>query len=1091
MENLTLTAIILEPKNAEYSEQYRALTTQEGEGFTVGIKEYIDGKKELTEKIEILKTEKKTIASDLLIEKNSLFDQATRRYKDGGDWIKLENHNGKEVTHAEVSMDENIKKAIAKAGKLQTQKDTQITTLKDDLAKFETSFDSVVWAWNLAYSRSGLSATRNFAYDKGLKEITLVLYQHLQGGGFAWVEPFFEGSKPTCSTKNGLFVHTIGTSSEIVTAEWYGYDKDKKPVKINQPIAPTDKVQLHIYTKSMYGQNIGVELKANGKTLKASSYSNNLYLYASKNPNTKPKESETKYEVMDSKELFLAEVEVYDYSDPNSIQPPAGAITGSLVISGDDFADGSIKSLPNVQKAVLDLYIDPAWCFGVPEITINPTIHFGETIKTLAAPLKVLGHKNPDMRIPETGNMPVYVDKVETNFQEFQHCRYDIITGSYAKLDNRDQNEPIEIELFNSELISERSILTMPVIAGNKQARRNVKIKTDAVTTECIYEDDKNLDHTHKVFDLSLIQEAIVIEESHRVDEHLMINKPNFSLIYDRIKFTKEEEGHGDTNDDNEINASHTTVKQEIKSPVGISATSKSTIYKDERKIGKYPNSDTEIVVDVGFEYKKSLINYIWPIKETVIQNYPILIHTCAYPEKTLNIAVYPDIKWIVQFAYDCDPEEFQEMRKDEYDKYLVKIENLEGKYKPEKLEDKISRIDVDIENARETSKTAKKEKKKNAQKLISKLEQKKAKQQSKQKKYNKKSSNAKKTYKSDRPDLFNFKDNISSGLSDLVLSLNVEYDRPGEATEISASYKRYINLVKQLIDVKNTIELILDGKKKSQKKLDKKFKEIDEVDANEKLKNMGDALKGRPLLSVDIIPPSLAFLGSWYAESPKDININQVGIVGEIQIMAKPFIGAAITMDFLALAQKAHPIARGIITLIDFADAAGVGPKITLEMEVSGELEIEGKFMYNSASTTTNFNRNSLSQDSEDDSPLTVSGVLKLEITGKIEFSKKANSYIFGSVTAYANAGFEVKTGLTLSGAIKADNKGFFIDPLLTFHGLIVSGVAEAGYKVENSDGGEYFSDSIEDSFELVLMHEYEGSFENSQGEKIQLYLT
>ena len=51
----------------------------------------------------------------------------------------------------------------------------------------------------------------------------------------------------------------------------------------------------------------------------------------------------------------------------------------------------------------------------------------------------------------------------------------------------------------------------------------------------------------------------------------------------------------------------------------------------------------------------------------------------------------------------------------------------------------------------------------------------------------------------------------------------------------------------------------------------------------------MGDALKGRPLLSVDIIPPSLAILGSWYAENPKDINTNQVGIVGEIQVMAAP----------------------------------------------------------------------------------------------------------------------------------------------------------------------------------------------------------
>jgi hypothetical protein len=89
-----------------------------------------------------------------------------------------------------------------------------------------------------------------------------------------------------------------------------------------------------------------------------------------------------------------------------------------------------------------------------------------------------------------------------------------------------------------------------------------------------------------------------------------------------------------------------------------------------------------------------------------------------------------------------------------------------------------------------------------------------------------------------------------------------------------------------------------------------------------------------------------------------------------------------------------------------------------------------------------------------------------------------------------YANAGFEVKTGITLSGAIKADDKGVYIDPLLTFHGLTISGSASAGYVAENSDGGEYSSGSVETSFELVLLNEYEGSFLDSNDQKIQFYL-
>ncbi|MDR6545766.1 hypothetical protein J2810_001814 [Chryseobacterium rhizosphaerae] len=1057
----------------------------------MSIKEYEEEKKKILDKIDLITKEKDKIDAELEKQSNDYLDEANKRYKQGGNWLKMEKHNGKEATHVQVSLDNNVRIAREKADKIKKQKDSEIKKHHNALDALEKTCKSIVWAWQLAKSRSSKPGGRNEKLEAGPVQSDMTLDSHIYGGGFAWIEPFWEKGKPTGSPKNGIYIHTSPKNSTVKAAEWYGFKDSENPVKIQGPVASGSKVQLHIYTQSMYGKNIGVELKANGEILKANSYSWGIEVSASKTKNEEPsKTNGAKYDILESEDLFLTEVEIYDCSDANSIKPPAEAVTGYLL----NDQGGKKQDYLNVQKAVLNLYIDPAWCMrktGI--ITVVPTIHYdGKKQEMAAATLKISASSTPDIKIPESGNKPVLIDNVETNFEAFHHCRYDVIKGSYAKLDDRKNNENQEIIIFDSKKNnSERTELYMPVIAGHKQARRNVKITLDSNTVECSFDGDKVNDHEKKVIDLSLIQEAVVVEENTKVDEHLIIRDDIIKLEDLRMTFEKEEEGHGDTNDDNEINATHSTTRGSVKGSVGISSTSKTTTFKDERKIGRYPNSDTEIVLDIGYQYNGSLIKYIWPTRKAIVQNYPVLLHTCAYPQKTLNIQVYPDIKWILQFAYDCDPEEFNEMRGDAYDKYLVKVEKLDDKYKPEEIESKISRIDADLENARENLRTAKKENKKNAKKLIEKLEAKKAKQQAKSKKYNKESLKAKKEHKKDRPDLFNFKENISSGLSDLVLSLNVEYDRPGEAIEISASYKRYVNLVKQLIDVKNTVELILDGKKKSQKKLDKKFREIDEKDAGEKLKNIGEALKGRPLCSIDIIPPSLAILGSWYAESPKDINTNYVGIVGEIQVIAKPFIGAAITMDFLALAQKAHPIARGIITVIDVAEAAGVGPKITLEMELSGELEIEGKLMYNSASGNTNFNQNSLSKDSEDDSPLTVSGVFKLEIRGKIEFSKKANSYIFGSVTAYANAAFEVKTGLTLSGAIKADEKGFFIDPLLTFHGLIVSGVAEAGYKVENTDGGEYFSDSIEGSFDLVLMHEYEGRFENSSGDKVQLYIT
>lgn len=1093
INNTKLTAIIIPQGNTGFNEQYRALTIQEGQKFTVSIKEYEEEKKKILDKIDLITKEKDKIDAELDKQSNDYLDEANKRYKQGGNWLKMEKHNGKEATHVQVSLDNNVRIAREKADKIKKQKDSEIKKHQNALDALEKTCKSIVWAWQLAKSRSSKPGGRNEKLEAGPVQSDMTLDSHIYGGGFAWIEPFWEKGKPTGSPKNGIYIHTSPKNSTVKAAEWYGFKDSENPVKIQGPVASGSKVQLHIYTQSMYGKNIGVELKANGEILKANSYSWGIEVSASKTKNEEPsKTNGAKYDILESEDLFLTEVEIYDCSDANSIKPPAEAVTGYLL----NDQGGKKQDYLNVQKAVLNLYIDPAWCMrktGI--ITVVPTIHYdGKKQEMAAATLKISASSTPDIKIPESGNKPVFIDNVETNFEAFHHCRYDIVKGSYSKLDNRDQNEPLEITIFDSKTDSAKNILHLPVIAGNKQARRNVKITVDSNTAECSYAGDKAKDHTSKVFDLSQIQQAIVVEKNTRVDEHLIYSKNEFKI--GNINFGKEEEGHGDTNDDNEINASHTTRKGGVKGPVGMSGSSKSTMFKDERKIGRYPSSDTEIVLDVGFDYGNnpgvSLLKYIWPTRKNALQNYPVLLHTCAYPQKTLNIDVYPDIKWILQFAYDCDPEKFNEMRGEAYDKYLVRTEKLADKYKPEKIDEKISKIDGDLANAKATLQSAqKKEDKTRARKLISKLEQKKAKQQAQSRKYNKESTKSKQQYRKDRPDLFSFKDNISSGLSDLVLSLNVEYDRPGESIELSASYQRYVDLVKQLIDIKNTIELILDGKKKSKKKLDKKYKEINEKAASENLAKLGDALKGRPLISVDIIPPSLAVLGSWYAENPKDKNMDQVGIVGEIEVKAEPLVGAEVTLDFLALAQKAHPVARGIITLIDVGAAIGMAPEITLDLVVSGQLEIEGKLRYNSASKTSNLNQGSLSKDAEDDSPLTVKGVFSLELTAGIKYKAKRQTFFFGSITVYAEATVSVKTGFTLSGAIKADDKGFYLDPLFTFHGITVEGSLAVGYIAENYDGGEYSSGESSTEFKLVLMHEYEGSFENSSGQKIQFYLT
>jgi hypothetical protein len=56
---------------------------------------------------------------------------------------------------------------------------------------------------------------------------------HVYGGGFAWIEPFWDkDSKPTGSPKNGIYIHTIPKNPKVKTVEWYGFKDAEHPVKL-------------------------------------------------------------------------------------------------------------------------------------------------------------------------------------------------------------------------------------------------------------------------------------------------------------------------------------------------------------------------------------------------------------------------------------------------------------------------------------------------------------------------------------------------------------------------------------------------------------------------------------------------------------------------------------------------------------------------------------------------------------------------------------------------------------------------------------------------------------------------------------------
>lgn len=85
----------------------------------------------------------------------------------------------------------------------------------------------------------------------------------LEGGGYVYVEAFFEGKSPIGRPPNGMLIRATGIP-KIVRVEWT--DMQYNPIK-DTKVAFGSHVLLHIYTQGLYGQEILVELKHLSKKL--------------------------------------------------------------------------------------------------------------------------------------------------------------------------------------------------------------------------------------------------------------------------------------------------------------------------------------------------------------------------------------------------------------------------------------------------------------------------------------------------------------------------------------------------------------------------------------------------------------------------------------------------------------------------------------------------------------------------------------------------------------------------------------------------------------------------------------------------------
>ena len=131
----------------------------------------------------------------------------------------------------------------------------EIVETKILLEKFET----VNWVSSTVTNFSDTNYHHNPTIEKGISTTgkTFTFPDAVTGGGYIYIEAFFEGEKPIGKKPNGIFVKCIGQAG-IVRVEWT--DMEYNPIGKTK-VAFGSHLLLHIYTQGLYGQEILIGLK--------------------------------------------------------------------------------------------------------------------------------------------------------------------------------------------------------------------------------------------------------------------------------------------------------------------------------------------------------------------------------------------------------------------------------------------------------------------------------------------------------------------------------------------------------------------------------------------------------------------------------------------------------------------------------------------------------------------------------------------------------------------------------------------------------------------------------------------------------------
>jgi len=866
-----------------------------------------------------------------------------------------------------------------------------------------STFSEVAWVWQLA--GKGVEAaklTLNEQIGFGIAgNIGAYGYRRfnfptlLEGGGMVWLEPFIKQESPTGKIPHGCFISAKGTA-EIIDTIWTDTN--------NNPIADT-RVQfgsvlyLHVYSKGLYGQGVDVKLIDRD----AFSFNDELKL---------AEDSKGLKQFSFTKEVNVTKGLPFENGKPG--------VSGNLLDQGTDPEGKDFRSTTYVQKCKVLVFIDPAWKDNAGgELKIFPVIKSAERGTFFERfPRKYLivsqsGKLYEDPAI--SGNNIMMVDEVETNVAAFHPCGYNLINV-------RNNERAFDVYKKGGQAFQN----TFEVVAGTIFTQP-VEITLDdlASTDDCRLKSNPATHHKGQVFTIATYPEkgiAAADEQNHHSRVSVQsTNKVSIGAVSDKSKHIITLDG----------------IKLKVNEKTDKKLRFQSRFIYDTRPVaGQLPY----------------ILRYFWiGTGAPGLTKYVVNIDSCRNTRHALQVIVYPDVKWSLRLEYKNQKSEYIKETKEVGSNQRYK-DTPKAKFKREPSKwttpDKQGRsLGLDFkakfnnkpadyqENADKTYSAAKNEGEEwdLTADLLEKLE---------------------KTLKP------------LNDIADLLTSILDGKKNGNTGDQPTAEHRAALESVKNdpknkaLTDLQDDFDKNIQKQRAAAPDSPEHKQAVREAGLlqrkmDSRSKSLGLKLTRAPV-GMEIYYPEFALEFDWSRVPVKNPGyehlFNKTAVFLDGVIEAKPLIGIKMFLDFLALAQRAHPIALALIAAADIAmSLIGDGSKITLEISATAIVGGKLQGFFNTLTGENTFNNKD--RDANSKALADISGDITVKVSASVKMAICKRAF-FIVVKGDLDVGVEAEAKFTVKTTLDFDDTGIFFNPEASFDGIQLKGKANIKLDAGKEDG-------------------------------------